>query len=138
MRGLFGLCVIFASAGCFSPEYSNGSLQCQSGSHPCPDGYHCATDNTCWKNGQDPAGDMSIVDDGDGGSMFDMQMPDLVPPPPLTYPPAAVWISCGGGAGAAASGNQLGLSACEISVSGTATGSAGSVLTFGYFSDDIF
>ncbi len=137
MRSIVLLAAV-AAAGCFSPKYSNGSLQCQAGGHPCPDGYHCAIDNTCWKNGQDPVVDMGVGGTDDGGAMLDMQMPDLIPPPPLTYPPVAVWISCGGGAVAAASGTQLATSACEISVAGTATASSGAVMTFGYFSDDTY
>ena len=44
----------------------------------------------------------------------------------------------GGGAAVAASGAQLALSACELSVGGTVTAASGSVVTFGYFSDDIY
>lgn len=127
---LAGLCSLVA--GCFAPKYSNGSLRCESGT-TCPDGYHCAPDNTCWKNGSDPMLDMSL-----GGDVLDGAMPDLIPPPPLTYPPAAVWISCGGGAVVAASGAQLATSACELSIAGSATGSAGSTVSYGYFSADTF
>lgn len=128
---LVTLCSLVA-VGCFSPKYSNGSLHCENGM-TCPDGYHCAGDDTCWRNGSDPALDMSL-----GGSDDLAGGPDLLPPPPITYPPAAVWISCGGGAVVAASGAQLAMSACEISISGTATGSAGSVISYGFFSDDTF
>jgi hypothetical protein len=131
MRILAIACFALISSGCFSPKYNNGNLRCENG-QTCPDGYHCAVDNTCWKNGFDPSLDMSPGDNLDGS------MPDLIPPPPVTYPPASVWISCGGGAVAAASGAQLATSACEISIGGTATGSAGGVVTFGYFSDDTF
>lgn len=124
-----------ALAGCFSPKYGNGHLKCADG-QTCPDGYHCAADNTCWKNGSDPGSqdDMAMTGTDDGGT----PMPDLAPPPPVTYPPASVWISCGGGAVVAASGAQLATSMCEMSIAGTATGSANGVVTFGYFSDDIF
>jgi len=125
--------VILMTSGCFSPKYSNGNLRCENG-QTCPDGYHCAADTTCWKNGSDPALDMSTIDN----NVFDMEMPDLIPPPPVTYPPASVWISCGGGAVAAASGAVLATSACEMAIAGTATGNGGSVITFGYFSDDTF
>jgi hypothetical protein len=40
--------------GCFSPSYHNGNLHCGASDPRCPDGYHCAGDNTCWLNGQDP------------------------------------------------------------------------------------
>jgi hypothetical protein len=43
-----------ALGGCFQPSYHNGGLVCATGGTPCPDGYHCAGDNTCWQNGQDP------------------------------------------------------------------------------------
>jgi len=48
---LFGLLAI---AGCFSPRYENGKLQCSAGPHSCPDGYHCAIDHRCWARNQDP------------------------------------------------------------------------------------
>jgi hypothetical protein len=114
-----------AVAGCFSPKYGNGHLKCAP-SQSCPDGYHCAADDTCWKNGSDPEIDMGPAGD------------DLAPPPPVTYPPASVWISCGGGAVVAASGAELATSMCELSVAGTAMGTASGVVTFGYFSDDSF
>jgi hypothetical protein len=47
------LVVVFALAGCSSPSLQNGTQKCSSTAN-CPDGYHCATDGTCWKNGQDP------------------------------------------------------------------------------------
>jgi hypothetical protein len=48
-------------AGCFSPSYTNGGFLCGA----CPDGYHCALDKTCWKNGEDPdlaGGDLATFD----------------------------------------------------------------------------
>lgn len=62
MRSLFILALsscIFT--GCFSPQYSNGSLRCENGTG-CPDSYHCASDSTCWKNGTNPvvAADMAV------------------------------------------------------------------------------
>jgi hypothetical protein len=39
--------------GCYSPSYHNGHLQCTS-SGECPEGYHCAADNTCWQEGHNP------------------------------------------------------------------------------------
>jgi hypothetical protein len=42
--------VLLLLVGCYSPSYTNGGFLCGS----CPDGYHCALDNTCWKNGEDP------------------------------------------------------------------------------------
>jgi hypothetical protein len=37
-------------AGCYSPSYTNGGFLCGK----CPEGYHCAIDGTCWKNGEAP------------------------------------------------------------------------------------
>lgn len=124
-----------ALGGCFSPKYSNGSVRCQSGNHPCPDGYHCASDNTCWKDGRDPSGN----DMAGGGDDLDMgSTPDIAQPPVLTYPPAAVWTSCGGGSPAAASGTQLNFSLCPSISGGTSTIPNGATTTFGFFSNDIY
>jgi hypothetical protein len=41
------------SAGCFSPSYHDGNLNCTA-SGECPKDYHCAVDHTCWRNGSDP------------------------------------------------------------------------------------
>jgi hypothetical protein len=40
-------------AGCYSPSYHDGDLQCTP-SGQCPKDYHCAANNTCWHNGRDP------------------------------------------------------------------------------------
>jgi len=40
-------------AGCFSPTYHNGNLNCTAAGE-CPEGYHCAVDHTCWRNGSEP------------------------------------------------------------------------------------
>jgi hypothetical protein len=43
--------LVVAAAGCgYAPNFESGTLHCSS-SHTCPQGYTCATDNTCWKNG---------------------------------------------------------------------------------------
>lgn len=107
-------------AGCFSPRYLNGMLRCSVDGEACPDGYHCAFDKTCWRNGEEPPGPT------DGGA--DM------PAPPLVYPPAAVWISSGGGSATGASGNQYGLSVGGVDVAGKTTSSSGPSATSGYFS----
>jgi len=59
MRALVACAALLS--GCFSPTIGNGELQCASGPTPCPSGFHCAVDQTCWKHGQDP-----IVDGGGG------------------------------------------------------------------------
>lgn len=58
---------LLLAAGCFSPKYGNGDLKCQSGAHPCPEGFQCAPDNTCWKTGSDL------------GSSHDMSSTDMTP-----------------------------------------------------------
>jgi FG-GAP repeat protein/VCBS repeat protein len=40
-------------AGCYAPSPPNGALLC-GGHQECPEGYHCAVDNTCWRTGEDP------------------------------------------------------------------------------------
>jgi len=48
------LVFVLLLAGCFSPRYHDGNLQCGPQGE-CPDGYHCApANNTCWSNGHDP------------------------------------------------------------------------------------
>jgi Dickkopf N-terminal cysteine-rich region len=50
------LVVVFAAA-CWKVDAANGTLQCNpNGSRACPFGYHCATDGTCWHDGQNPGG----------------------------------------------------------------------------------
>jgi hypothetical protein len=51
MRWIGLLAVLATGAGCYSPRYENGKLQCQAGAHPCPDRYHCAITGTCWSDG---------------------------------------------------------------------------------------
>ena len=130
MRAISVVLCLIGVAGCFSPKYANGELRCSQGTHPCPDGYHCAFDNTCWKNGSDPtSGDSADM----GGAAIDMMQP-----PVLTYPPAAAWTSCGGGSASATSGTQLNFSVCSSSVGGTAGSAGNATVTFGFFSDDIY
>ena len=48
-------------AGCYSPSYRDGDLQCTS-SGQCPKDYHCATvDRTCWHNGRDPDAGLDLA-----------------------------------------------------------------------------
>jgi hypothetical protein len=56
--------------GCFSPNYGNGDLQCNTTDPICPSGYECI-DGRCWKPGTGPSDagiDGSIVDAGIDGS----------------------------------------------------------------------
>jgi hypothetical protein len=48
------------AAGCFSPSFQSGHLRCEQGT-TCPPGFYCASDATCWRNGETPHG-------GDGGA----------------------------------------------------------------------
>jgi hypothetical protein len=52
---LMWLALVVAAAGCFSPRYQDGEIQCSiTAAHSCPDGYHCALNHTCFKNGTEP------------------------------------------------------------------------------------
>src|SRR5438270_1370502 len=51
---------MLSQAGCFSPGYVSGDLQCASGGR-CPPRMHCAGDNHCYADGSDP--DLSSADD---------------------------------------------------------------------------
>lgn len=51
---MMGLVLVVGSVGCSTPEVANGQLQCAEASRACPDGFHCATDGTCWRDGDDP------------------------------------------------------------------------------------
>jgi hypothetical protein len=73
-----------ASAGC-GLSLTNGGLSCSSDGK-CPNGYHCAVDNSCWKNGQDPlgsSGDDMAVDTSGGPDLGGNVSADLEPPPDL-------------------------------------------------------
>jgi hypothetical protein len=61
------LLLLLVAVGCEEPSYINGNLRCASGDQPCPKGYYCADDNTCWKNGDGP--DLAV---GDGGASADL------------------------------------------------------------------
>jgi hypothetical protein len=54
MSKLFPALVCLMLAGCYSANPADGKLKCSVGDNKCPDGYHCAADGTCWKNGHDP------------------------------------------------------------------------------------
>lgn len=133
---IFTLLSAILLSGCFSPRYSNGQLQCSPEGNLCPAGYYCADDKTCWRNGEGPpaadggAGDGGAGEDGGTGEDGGMDMQG----PPLVYPPAAVWISSGGGSASVASGNAYGLSIGGADVLGKATASSGASASFGYFS----
>jgi hypothetical protein len=39
--------------GCFAPRPADGTVRCSPGEHACPEGYRCAADDTCWRDGED-------------------------------------------------------------------------------------
>jgi hypothetical protein len=54
MTVLVGVALAATAAGCYKLDLGNGQLKCAVPDRKCPDGFHCATDGYCWKNGQDP------------------------------------------------------------------------------------
>jgi hypothetical protein len=138
-----------ALAGCFSPSYHSGGLVCGPGSQPCPDGYHCAVDHFCWKNGEDPAADLATADLSKPPADLSMPTPDLSTPTadlsttPTDLSPSpgdlatrpdlagfdgghavrAITAACGGGVKAAGSTHSVTLSVGQKS-SGVAVGTA--------------
>jgi hypothetical protein len=106
-------------AGCFSPQYHNDGLRCADTSPQCPEGYSCGTNGRCRKNGFNP------VDAGaDQG------------PSAIVYPPAAVWLSSGGGS-LHGVGTQLNLSIGPSSlVVGKASAASNATCNFGTLSSD--
>lgn len=45
--------LVLVVAGCYAPAPPNGALLC-SMTGECPEGYHCAGDGACWRDGEDP------------------------------------------------------------------------------------
>ena len=75
-------------AGCFSPSYQSGRTPCGDGANQCPEGFHCAVDRTCWRDGTDPspltmdlamggARDLSAAPGPDLSVAMDAGVPDL-------------------------------------------------------------
>ncbi len=140
MRAL-ALLGTLALVGCFSPKYKSGQFKCGNGPRPCPDGYYCAANNTCWAMGSMPNLDMTSgpADMAEAGGDAQSNVPtDMAQPPSLSYPPAAVWITSGGGSPTATNGDQLNLSLEPSIVGGTITGSNNSQVTLGFFSSDTY
>jgi hypothetical protein len=137
--GLLVLAVIVLGAlvlaGCFSPSYHSGGVACGHGTQPCPDGYHCAVDRLCWKNGEDPdlatgsPADLSLPPADLSLPPADLSTPgDLAPPPPdLTgfdgHVVQPLTTACGGGVKAAGSKHSVTLSVGQ-KTSGIAAGTA--------------
>jgi hypothetical protein len=57
---------LLLAAGCYSANVPDGKLLCSVGDKKCPDGYHCASDGTCWHNGHDPMGVPDMAGTGGG------------------------------------------------------------------------
>jgi hypothetical protein len=150
------LALALAAAACGDLQLSDGSLRC-SVDHKCPEGFHCAADDHCWSQGREPVLDLSLPDlqmpdaQTPDLQMPDAQMPDLQTPDlqmpdlqmpdlaPIIVPPAAVWISSGGGAGTdATSHRQLNLCIGGSVVTGGATGSQNATVTYGLFSSSTY
>src|SRR5262249_26784104 len=63
---------------CYDPSPQNGTLTCSTGGD-CPSGYHCASDRTCWHNGNDPGTDGGTdLSASPNDLMNDLLMNDLV------------------------------------------------------------
>jgi hypothetical protein len=141
MRAI-AIIALSCSAGCFAPDYGNGELLCASDG-TCPEGYHCASDRACWRDGTGPGGgDLAAAD---GGSDLS-QSPDLDQPSdlaPIVFPPAAVWISSGGGSGIGTGPGAAGWQG-NLSLGGTdqvgslTSGPGGASCTFGYFASGTY
>ena len=76
-RGLHAALVALAActavaAGCYRPSPPNGALLCSMDGQ-CPEGYRCAGDGTCWRNGEGPDGTDAGID-----------------APPFTQPPRLI------------------------------------------------
>jgi hypothetical protein len=75
------LVVLVAASGCLKLDLTSGVLLCNHTGKECPDGYHCAIDDYCYRNGDNP--DSSAVADlsGNDSSSNDRTLPpaDLTP-----------------------------------------------------------
>jgi hypothetical protein len=116
MRRLIALAAL-ALPGCFAPNYHSGGLVCADGTQPCPEGYHCAVDHSCWKDGEDP--DL-------WSPSADLSPPgDLAPRPDFSdfdgHVAKAITAACGGGVKAAGSKHSVTLSVGQ-KTSGVAAG----------------
>jgi hypothetical protein len=89
--------IALSGAGCLQASFTDGTLLCSGQiGRECPEGYYCAPDNYCFKNGHDagldlaepqfdlsytPPDDLSSVAD-DGDMSVALPTPDLLPLPP--------------------------------------------------------
>jgi hypothetical protein len=134
------LAALTVVTGCVSlPQ--NGAIKCgPDPAHACPSGFHCASNSTCWRNNQDPSAsntaDMSTAD----RSTMNMVTTDLgttnMGPTVIVTPPAAAWVSSGGGASGAASGMRMNMSVGGAVAPSVAKAASGAELSAGYFTSD--
>jgi hypothetical protein len=143
---------ILLAAGCFAPDFKSGRFECSSDGK-CPPGFRCAADNRCYGAGQLPdlatlvaesddlatefpdAGTADLSQGAADAAIRDGANPDIAAVP-LIFPPAAVFISGGGGSGAATSGVKGNISLGSWSTPGLVAASGGATVTFGYFAEE--
>lgn len=75
--------LVALAAGCTSPSYGNGHLQCAASGRACPEGFYCAADQRCWRTGTGPSSDDLATPAPDD---LALSMPDdlTAPAPDLT------------------------------------------------------
>jgi hypothetical protein len=81
IRAAVALGVALAAAGCTTPRYGDGDLQCAPGG-VCPRGFFCAADQHCWRNGSGPPlVDLGMTTTDDLATLpLDLAMSDLATP----------------------------------------------------------
>lgn len=138
MRILFAAAICLTIGGCFSPKYKNGDLKCDPhDAHPCPSGYYCASTNSCWQGGAVPTtGAPDMGSSENNGDMLPTPAMDMSTPSLPSFPPAAVWISGGGGLLQRPDGTTVQVTVSGEFVVGTASTAAtpSPTIRFGYFS----
>jgi hypothetical protein len=85
MRALALAALVFtalgAAAGCSTPHYGNGHLQCGPAAPACPSGFYCASDSHCWLTDSGPPGagaDLAVTTPSDlAGLLLDLASGDL-------------------------------------------------------------
>ena len=97
--------LVCAVAGCYAPRIGNGDLVCAEGTRPCPSGFYCAFDHTCWSQGTSP--------------------------PPRFW----TSCGGGTGPAVGGSGASLAISSGELSIGGVTRIGGGSSVSFGRFAE---
>ncbi|HZS41194.1 MAG TPA: hypothetical protein VFF06_30400 [Polyangia bacterium] len=65
------------AAACTAPEFGDGHLECAAAAAACPDGFYCAADQHCWRQGSGPpladlatlGADLATADLAPGGDL---------------------------------------------------------------------